>query len=119
MLQPAAACPCKPPMRPRKGADVGVACAQIQLTDARSSMSRGLPSFEVKKLSTIMRELGHEWVDVLKIDIEGNEWPVLEGMINDKTPMMFTQMQVLVLPSKCSIGTTLMLYRLCGTHVPW
>ena len=67
---------------------------QIELTDARSSMSRGLASFEVKKLSTIMRELGHAWVDVLKIDIEGNEWPVLEGMIADKTPFMFTQMQV-------------------------
>ncbi len=67
---------------------------QIQLTDARSSMSRGLASFEVKKLSTIMKELGHKWVDVLKIDIEGNEWPVLEGMIADKSPFMFTQMQV-------------------------
>ena len=67
---------------------------QIELTDARSSMSRGLASFEVKKLSTIMRELGHAWVDVLKIDIEGNEWAVLEGMIADKTPFMFTQMQV-------------------------
>lgn len=67
---------------------------QIHLTDARSSMSRGLPSFEVKKLSTIMKELGHQWVDVLKIDIEGNEWPVLEGMIKDKEPFMFTQMQV-------------------------
>ena len=41
-----------------------------------------------------MKELGHQWVDVLKIDIEGNEWPVLEGMIKDKAPLMFTQMQV-------------------------
>ena len=69
-------------------------CPQIQLTDARSSMSRGLSSFQVKKLSTIMKELGHKWVDVLKIDIEGNEWPVLEAMIADKAPLMFTQMQV-------------------------
>ena len=30
-------------------------------------MSRNLPSFEVKKLSTIMNELGHKWVDVLKV----------------------------------------------------
>ena len=67
---------------------------QIELTDSRSSMSRGLPSFEVKTLSTIMRELGHKWVDVLKIDIEGNEWPVLEQMVTDKRPLMFTQMQV-------------------------
>ena len=41
-----------------------------------------------------MRELGHKWVDVLKIDIEGNEWPVLEQMVTDKRPLMFTQMQV-------------------------
>lgn len=30
----------------------------------------------------------------MQIDIEGNEWPVLEGMIKDKAPFMFTQMQV-------------------------
>ena len=29
---------------------------------------------EVKTLRTIMRELGHERVDVLKADIEGSEW---------------------------------------------
>ena len=63
-------------------------------------MSRGLPSFEVKTLSTIMRELGHKWVDVLKIDIEGNEWPVLEQMVTDKRPLMFTQMQVHYLTSR-------------------
>ena len=32
-------------------------------------MSRNLPSFEVKKLSTIMNELGHKWVDVLKVPL--------------------------------------------------
>ena len=77
-----------------------VSChVQIELTDSRSSMSRGLPSFEVKTLPTIMKELGHKWVDVLKIDIEGNEWPVLEQMVTDKRPLMFTQMQVHYLPA--------------------
>ena len=57
-------------------------------------MGRGAGSIKVKRLTTIMRELGHEWVDVLKIDIEGHEWPVLEDMIADKAPLAFTQMQV-------------------------
>ena len=65
-------------------------------TNEDQTMGRGAGSIEVKKLSTIMQELGHEWVDVLKIDIEGHEWPVLEGMIADKTPFPFTQMQVSV-----------------------
>ena len=65
-------------------------------------MGRGAGSIEVKKLSTIMNELGHEWVDVLKMDIEGHEWGVLEGMIADKTPFQFTQMQVRCHDSVCS-----------------
>jgi hypothetical protein len=28
-----------------------------------------------------MKDLGHEWVDVLKMDIEGGEWQVLKGLL--------------------------------------
>ena len=37
----------------------------------------------VKKLSTIMSELNHNNIDLLKIDIEGCEYDVIEQMINE------------------------------------
>lgn len=57
-------------------------------------MGKGFSSFRVKSLDTIMRELEHPWIDVLKIDIEGFEWPVLRGMIDNGKRFPFTQMQV-------------------------
>ena len=44
-------------------------------------------------LETIMDELGHAWVDVLKVDIEGFEWGVLEGLVGADEPLPFTQLQ--------------------------
>lgn len=38
---------------------------------------------KVKKLKTIMQELNHTKIDLLKIDIEGCECDVLEQMIED------------------------------------
>jgi len=38
---------------------------------------------EVKSLKTIMRELGHTKIDILKIDIEGSECDVLDMMCSD------------------------------------
>jgi hypothetical protein len=69
---------------------------QVTLTDPRQTMKKGYVSFEVKSLETIMRELHHTWVDVLKIDIEGAEWPVLKALLQSKRPLPFTQMQVIV-----------------------
>jgi len=40
-------------------------------------------TFPVKCLRTIMKELGHETIDVLKLDIEGAEYEVLESLIDD------------------------------------
>ena len=36
---------------------------------------------QVKKMSTILRELGHSKIDVLKMDIEGAEYPVIDNLI--------------------------------------
>ncbi len=36
----------------------------------------------VKRLSTIMRELGHDHVDLLKMDIEGAEYDVVEDILS-------------------------------------
>ncbi|MBC8488922.1 MAG: FkbM family methyltransferase [Bacteroidetes bacterium] len=38
----------------------------------------------VKRLSTIMTELGHQKIDVLKMDIEGAEYIVIEDLINSE-----------------------------------
>lgn len=37
--------------------------------------------FPVKRLSTVLAELGHQRLDVLKLDIEGAEYAVLEEML--------------------------------------
>jgi FkbM family methyltransferase len=34
-----------------------------------------------KRLTTIMKELGHDHIDILKIDIEGAEYPVLKDIL--------------------------------------
>jgi FkbM family methyltransferase len=36
----------------------------------------------VKRLSTVMKELGHERLDVLKLDIEGAEYAVLDDLLS-------------------------------------
>lgn len=38
---------------------------------------------KVKRLSSIMRDLGHTKIDILKIDIEGAEYKVIESIIKD------------------------------------
>ena len=38
---------------------------------------------EMKTLKTIMKELGHDKIDLLKIDIEGCECDVIEQMIDN------------------------------------
>jgi len=37
-------------------------------------------SLPVKRISTLMKELGHSTIDVLKMDIEGAEYPVLDDL---------------------------------------
>ena len=39
---------------------------------------------EVKKLKTIMNELGHNRIDLLKMDIEGSECDVIEDMLKEE-----------------------------------
>ncbi len=41
----------------------------------------------VRKLGTLMRDLGHEHIDVLKMDIEGGEYAVIDDMLRSKLPV--------------------------------
>ena len=61
---------------------------------------RGRPSNadtwgDVKRLSTIMRSLGHQHVDILKMDIDGMEWEVLNAdVLKTGTFVGFTQLLI-------------------------
>lgn len=41
-------------------------------------------SFPCRKISSLMEEYGHKRIDILKLDIEGFEYDVLNSILNDK-----------------------------------
>ena len=45
---------------------------------AKDNAAKTKNAFTFKRMDTIQRELGHESVTVLKFDIEGGEWDLLE-----------------------------------------
>jgi len=45
--------------------------------------TEGHISVNVKRLSSVMQELGHQKIDLLKIDIEGAEYKVINSIIED------------------------------------
>jgi FkbM family methyltransferase len=47
----------------------------------------GTIEVEVRRLATIMREHGHLELDVLKLDIEGAEYDVLDQLLDEGTPV--------------------------------
>ncbi|GAB5364057.1 hypothetical protein AAMO2058_000936800, partial [Amorphochlora amoebiformis] len=46
----------------------------------------GLFKLPVKTLKTIMRDLNHTHVDILKLDIEGSEWGFMENILDNGCP---------------------------------
>ncbi|MBC8074400.1 MAG: FkbM family methyltransferase [Deltaproteobacteria bacterium] len=57
------------------------------LLDERSAGASATIEVEVRRLATIMREHGHERLDVLKIDIEGAEYDVLDQLLDERIPI--------------------------------
>jgi FkbM family methyltransferase len=41
----------------------------------------------ILRLRTVMRQMGHEKIDVLKMDIEGAEYAVLDDLVSEKIPV--------------------------------
>ena len=61
----------------------------------------------VKTLHTIMATLNHTWIDVLKVDIEGHEWPILNGWLEAYDVLPFTQLLIELRPfAHCKDCTT-------------
>lgn len=56
----------------------------VNCSQKRGPIPQGAVDLEVKTIPTIIRELGHEGrqIDVLKIDVEGSEFAVLENLID-------------------------------------
>lgn len=56
------------------------------LLDERKG-SGGTIEVEVRRLSTIMQQHGHQRLDVLKLDVEGAEYDVLDQILAERTPI--------------------------------
>jgi len=53
----------------------------------RTDLCEILISLPFKKLSTIMQQLGQQSLDVLKNDVEGDEYGVLQEIVDEKLPV--------------------------------
>lgn len=53
----------------------------FSLSAAPEAAVRGSVACPIRRLSTIMRDLGHDRIDLLKMDIEGFEYSVVDDMI--------------------------------------
>lgn len=69
---------------------------QVQMKDDTMTMGNKKEySMDVLTLQTIMQSLNHEWIDVLKIDIEGFEYAVLQQLMKtSKSRLPVTQLLV-------------------------
>lgn len=47
-----------------------------------------------KTLKTLMKENGHDWIDILKVDIEGNEYQTFDAIMDDFEVLPFSQLQL-------------------------
>ena len=54
---------------------------------SRGSLKTPLIEAPVRRLATIVKNLGHEKIDVLKMDIEGAEYEVVEDLVSFEKPV--------------------------------
>jgi hypothetical protein len=72
----------------------GLNFTSVGLADLDGEMAIAGNVLPVRTLHTLMRERGHTWVDLLKMDIEGWEWTVLDGLIRKGSPLPVSQAQI-------------------------
>ena len=79
---------------PEQRAAIHQISSRLSFYPVKIGLGRSRNSTEQEKsIQTIMSELSHSWIDVLKMDIEGGEWDVLEALI-DSNNLHFTQLLV-------------------------
>jgi len=61
----------------------------LKMTDSSYREAEELKThlLPVHRLSTIVKKLGHERIDLLKMDIEGAEYEVIEDLVNSSIPI--------------------------------
>ena len=72
----------------------GLHFAPVGLADMDGDMDIAGKVRPVRTLATLMRERGHAWLDVLKMDIEGGEWAVLDGFVRNGSALPVSQAQI-------------------------
>jgi FkbM family methyltransferase len=61
--------------------------AHVSHTMARRTISNSTLNLPVRRLSTVMQSLGHSQIDLLKMDIEGAEYDVIEDILVSCLPV--------------------------------
>ena len=59
----------------------GITFNAVGLSAVDGNAVIGGRTLPVRTLATLMKENGHAWIDLLKIDVEGAEWEALEGLV--------------------------------------
>ena len=72
----------------------GLHFSPVGLGDIDGEVDIAGKALPVRTLHTLMRERGHTWVDLFKMDIEGGEWAVLDGLIRKGVPLPISQAQI-------------------------
>ncbi|GJJ78637.1 hypothetical protein EMPS_10996 [Entomortierella parvispora] len=47
-----------------------------------------------RTLKSLMKDNGHDWIDILKVDIEGSEYPTFDAIMDDFDVLPFSQLQM-------------------------
>lgn len=61
--------------------DYGIGSIDIIVNDSYEGGAKTVHEYQLKSLPTIMRELGHTWISIFKMDVEGAEYEVLPSII--------------------------------------
>ena len=78
--------------------EYGIGKEDIQVKTPMRYGDHGVDEYELKSLPSIMTELGHSWIDLFKMDVEGGEYDILPAVLTHyntlKQDVPITQAQI-------------------------